>query len=187
MSGVFLLTLVPDRSAPAIANRATEGAATSHAAVADEPPRSAEPTLAAATADLGRGTLAPLGGVGGPPGRAARHLPVERDGVTHFIPVDDVVAVHANAHYSYVFDGVAKLFCSLSIGEVESRLDKSRFARVHRSHIVNIERIVRLKRAGENGIIELAAAADRYTVPVSRARFGWLKSRLEPHADKAAV
>ena len=67
----------------------------------------------------------------------ARHLPVERDGATHFVAVDDVVAVHANAHYTYIFDGTRKLFCPLAIGDVESRLDTSRFVRVHRSHIVN--------------------------------------------------
>jgi DNA-binding LytR/AlgR family response regulator len=113
----------------------------------------------------------------GRPRAAARQLPVERDGATYFVPVDDIVAVHANAHYTYVFDGTAKLFCPLAIGDVEARLDSSRFIRVHRSHIVNIDRIVGLKRAGDNGLIELAGQ-DRPTVPVSRSRFGWLKSQL---------
>ena len=113
-----------------------------------------------------------------------RHLPIERDGVTQFVPVDDIVAVHANAHYTYVFDGTAKLFCPLAISDVEARLDRSRFVRVHRSHIVNLSRVVGLKRAGDNGVIELAGL-DRYTVPVSRARFGGLRSRLDVHAGAA--
>jgi DNA-binding LytR/AlgR family response regulator len=95
-----------------------------------------------------------------------------------------VVAIHANAHYTYVFDGTARLFCPLAIGAVESRLDQSRFIRVHRSHIVNLDRIVRLRRAGDSGLIELAAG-DRYTVPVSRSRVSWLKTRLAPKADEA--
>jgi DNA-binding LytR/AlgR family response regulator len=106
-----------------------------------------------------------------------QRLPIERDGITHFVPVDDIVAVHANAHYTYVFDGRVKLFCPLAISVVESRLDKARFIRVHRSHIVNIDRIVGLKRAGDTGLLELAAL-DPYTVPVSRSRLGWLKSHL---------
>jgi len=89
--------------------------------------------------------------------------------------MEDVVAVHANAHYTYIFDGSAKFFCPLAISDVEARLDRTRFIRVHRSHIVNIDRVVGLKRAGDNGVIELA---DRYTVPVSRSRFGGLRSRL---------
>jgi NO-binding membrane sensor protein with MHYT domain len=174
MSGIFLLTLVPDRAGALLAG--------------GDAPKTAEPEpmTTAVAADVGQGTFSPLGGAGGPPRRTARHLPVEREGATHFVSVDDIVAVHANAHYSYVFDGAAKLFCSLSIGDIESRLDESRFVRVHRSHIVNIERIVGLKRAGDNGIIELAAT-DPYTVPVSRARLAWLKSRLGPRADEAAA
>ncbi len=49
--------------------------------------------------------------------------------------------------------------------------------RVHRSHIVNLERVVGLKRSGDNGLIELAGH-DPYMVPVSRSRFGGLKSQL---------
>src|SRR5262249_56416569 len=61
-----------------------------------------------------------------------RRLPVERDGATHFIPMEDVVAVHANAHYTYIFDGSAKFFCPLAISDVEARLDRPRFIPVHR-------------------------------------------------------
>jgi DNA-binding LytR/AlgR family response regulator len=69
------------------------------------------------------------------------------------------------------------LFCPLSIGEVESRLDRGRFMRVHRSHIVNIERVTGYKRSGDSETVELAGA-ERYTVPVSRSRAGRLKSRI---------
>jgi len=171
VSGIFLLTLVPDRRRPG-----------ADAAVADREPVSeegagAENAAAGNVVDLGQGTFGPLGGAGGPPRRTAQQLPVERDGGTHFVPVEEVVAVHANAHYTYIFDGKTKLFCSLPIGVVESRLDASRFVRVHRSHIVAIDRIVGLKRVGETGLIELAAL-EPYTVPVSRGRLAWLKSRL---------
>jgi NO-binding membrane sensor protein with MHYT domain len=167
VSGIFLLTLVPDRTRLAAEDRLAsphDGAAV-------------ETTPAGHGVDLGQGTFGPLGGAGGPPRRVAQQLPVERDGGTHFVPVDDVVAVHANAHYTYIFDGKTKLFCSLPIGVVESRLDSSRFVRVHRSHIVAIDRIVGLKRAGETGLLELAAL-EPYSVPVSRGRMAWLKSRL---------
>jgi len=53
---------------------------------------------------------------------------------------------------------------------------------VHRSHIVNLDRIVGLRRAGDSGAIELP---DRSTVPVSRSRLGWLKSRLNQKIDLA--
>jgi LytTr DNA-binding domain-containing protein/signaling repeat-containing protein len=187
VSGIFLLTLVPDRSAGQGDAPAPEGvqfrtqAAVGVAASTARTAGKASP----GSAELGRGSYGPLGGAGGPPRRFARHLPVERDGLTHYVPVDTVVAIHANAHYTYIFDGTTKLFCPLPISDVEARLDASRFLRVHRSHIVNIERVVRLKRAGDNGVVELDAA-DSYAVPVSRSRVGWLKSRMGSKPSEVA-
>jgi DNA-binding LytR/AlgR family response regulator len=98
--------------------------------------------------------------------------------------VEEVVAVHANAHYSYIFNGSDKLFCPLAIGEVESRLDGERFVRIHRSHIVNIDRVVRCKRSGDAEVVELAAD-QHYAVPVSRSRVSRLKSRITSKASDA--
>jgi NO-binding membrane sensor protein with MHYT domain len=176
VSGIFLLVLVPDRSSEeTIANVVTQNAG---AASAVALPGNKASLIGA---QFGRGTYAPLGGAGAPPPRMALHLPVERDGATHFIAVDDVVAVHANAHYTYVFNGTAKLFCPLAIGEVESRLDKNRFIRVHRSHIINVDRVVGHRRNGDGELVEMAAS-DQYSVPVSRSRIGWVKSRIAPKA-----
>ena len=165
VSGIFLLFLVPDRAVPAAS------------AGVDVPPMAPAVAEAVTSPDLGRGTTAPLGGAGGPPRRFARHLPVERDGATQFVAVDSVVAVHANAHYTYLFNGNDRLFCPLAISDVEQRLDGSRFIRVHRSHIVNIERVIGYKRSGDNELVEMQAA-EHYAVPVSRSRVGSLKSRV---------
>jgi NO-binding membrane sensor protein with MHYT domain len=171
VSGVFLLFLVPERSREA-----------SQPLLPENPPEDPPlPRLESPSAEIGRARYGPLGGAGAPPRRFAHHLPVERDGGTHHVAVDSIVAVHANAHYTTIFDGTAKLFCPLPISDVEARLDTSRFVRVHRSHIVNIERVIRVKRAGDSGMVELEAlapAADSYAVPVSRSRVGWLKSRI---------
>ncbi len=176
ISGIFLLLLLPDssRSAPI----AVAGADPMTAASAQTPAPAMIPAAAEdADPEFGRGTYAPLGGAGAPPRRFARHLPVERDGGTRFLAVQDVVAIHANAHYTYIFDGSDKLFCPLAIGDVESRLDNDRFVRVHRSHIVNIDRVVGYKRSGDNDMVELAGVT-HYLVPVSRSRIGSLKSRI---------
>jgi NO-binding membrane sensor protein with MHYT domain len=180
ISGIFLLLLLPDSARAAPQSVAVPGGESMPRTV---PEIAATPSAMSAAADadsnpeFGRGTYAPLGGVGGPPRRFARHLPIERDGGTHFLAVEQVVAVHANAHYTYVFDGNDKLFCPLAIGDVESRLDNSRFVRVHRSHIVNIDRVVGYKRSGDNELVEMAGV-DHYLVPVSRSRIGPLKSRV---------
>jgi len=201
VSGIFLLVLLPDSSreaAPAIAAAAGEAAAVPLAVATAVGIRvetaaggSAAGAIAAAdaeTPEFGQGTYGPLGGAGGPPRRFARHLPVERDGGTHFVAVEDVVAIQANAHYTTIYDGNDKLFCPLAIGDVEQRLDHERFVRVHRSHIVNIDRVVGYKRCGDNDMLELAGVG-HYAVPVSRSRIGSLKSRIATAtgADRASL
>jgi NO-binding membrane sensor protein with MHYT domain len=158
MSAIFLLLLVPEQ-------RAVDA----RVDTPDTPHRRDAATQI--------GVAPPIGANGASAPVSLTCLPIEREGITQFIAVDDIVAVHANAHYTYIFDGTSKLFCSLPISDVEARLDHRRFVRVHRSHIVNMDRVVGLKRAGDNGVIELAAI-DRYTVPVSRGRLGSLRSRL---------
>ena len=199
LSGIFLLILVPDPARAAASIEPATIPVHRHPEVAAERPSKGDgqgaeavhPSRLASLApqddgnkgnshdtnpEFGRGTYGPLGGAGAPR-RFARHLPIERDGGTHFVAVDDVVAIHANAHYTTIFNGNDKLFCPLAIGDVESRLDKDRFVRIHRSHIVNIERVVGYKRSGDNEMVEMDAGQD-YAVPVSRSRIGWLKSRV---------
>ncbi len=181
VSGIFLLTLVPERRAQASAPVAAPAQAraepvpASNGASYDEMPAEAANThpLAAALAN-GNGVADPTTALQTTP---ARLLPILRDGATHFLAARDIVAIHANAHYTTVFDGTSKLFCPLPIGEVEARLDHAHFVRVHRSHIVNLERVVGLKRSGDHGLIELSGH-DPYVVPVSRSRFGGLKTQL---------
>ena len=191
ISGIFLLLLLPDssRSISPVAVPKTEpmsAAAATEMAAPSTVPASADGADSADAPEFGRGTYAPLGGAGAPARRFARHLPIERDGGTHFLAVEHVVAVHANAHYTYIFDGNDKLFCPLAIGDVELRLDDSRFVRVHRSHIVNIDRVVGYKRSGDNELVEMAAM-HHYLVPVSRSRIGVLKSRVATLNGDASV
>lgn len=163
VSGGFLLLLVPERGER------------SHEDSGDAPVVPAMPP--AQPVDPGVGTFSPLGGAGCPPRRPASHIPVERNGLTHHLPAASIVAVRADAHYTHVFDGATSYFCPLSIGEVEQRLDPRLFARVHRSHIVNIARVDGSKFKGDSGLIELAAR-ERFSVPVSRSRIAQVKARL---------
>jgi hypothetical protein len=171
VSGMFLLLLVPDRTRSASVSAPAARLTTEPASPV------AQNTPAGDVPELGRGTYAPLGGAGAPPRRFARHLPIEREGAKQFVAVDDVVAIHANAHYTYIFNGNDKLFCPLAIGDVESRLDGSRFVGVHRSHIINIERVVGHRRSGDTELVEMEAT-QHYAVPVSRSRLARLKSRI---------
>ena len=166
VSAAFLLSLVPD------------GKRLSPPPAADLVP----PEPAAADA-AGSPAVASLMQPAGPPRMDDRRpmtsaIAVEKDGRAREIPVDDIFAVRANAHYSYVHDGEQEYFCGLAISAIEARLDPERFLRVHRSHIVAIDRVASLRRAGENGVAELAAPV-RCSIPVARSHFRQVKRRVE--------
>ncbi|MGB8819308.1 MAG: MHYT domain-containing protein, partial [Rhizobiaceae bacterium] len=101
-------------------------------------------------------------------------LPIEKSGHRFHISASDIVSVHANAHYTFVFNGSDDLFCPLSISEVDERLETGRFFRTHRSYIVNLSHIVRVKKAGDAALAELDSSIRR-TVPVSRTRVAQLR------------
>ena len=84
-------------------------------------------------------------------------LPVER--VSRFEADGDYVVAHATN---------GRHLLHLSLSRLEARLDPRRFARVHRTHIVNLDQ-VRAFRPDAGGNLE-AELLDGARVPVSRAR-----------------
>lgn len=113
---------------------------------------------------------------GQPLGKGA--LPIERDGQKSKIGILDIYAIHADAHYTRLYDGNREFFCPLSISEAEQQLDPRTFNRVHRSHIVNLSHVVSYKRSGDGGVLILAGQ-DAQSVPVSRSHWGRVKARLK--------
>jgi len=107
---------------------------------------------------------------------------VEKDGRWRDIALDEIFAVRANAHYTYIYDGEQEYFCNLPISAVEARLDPRAFMRVHRSHIVALRRIARVKRAGENGVAELGTPV-RCSIPIARAHYREVKQLIEALAS----
>ena len=156
VSGAFLLSLVSDAPAPSGAQ-----------ALPAEKEATAPPALHASE---------PATGPPPPPARAAS-IPVEKDGRTRELAVDDIYAVRANAHYTYVHDGAQEYFCNLSISVLEARLDPKAFLRVHRSYIVSVNRIARVKRSGEAGVAELGLPV-RCSIPIARAHYRQVKLRV---------
>ena len=149
VSGLFLLTLIPESQ-----NRLPK------------PPHAVAPSPKVALLDAA------------PPARTpARTLPVEKDGLRRQFDVARLVAVQAQAHYTQLFDGEAVWFCPLSISEVEASLDPAVFARIHRSHIINLDRVSSLKGTADAAVVAMTARIP-YRAPVSRTRQRWLKSRL---------
>jgi DNA-binding LytR/AlgR family response regulator len=112
------------------------------------------------------------------PAIAVKVLPIEREGVKRSIRAEHIFAVHADAHYTFVFDGIDNFFCPLAIGEVEEQLAGDTFLRVHRSHLVNLKHVKSVRRAGDNAIAELSSPLP-HAVPVSRVKFNELRTLLQ--------
>ena len=169
VSGAFLLSLVPDASAP----RGVESAPAQARPVAPSLAPISPHDLAPAPFQEAPADPPPVA----PPVGRAPSIRVEKDGRPRDIAVGDIYAIRANAHYTYVHDGEKEYFCTLSISALEARLDPNAFLRVHRSYIVSVDRIARVKRSGEAGIAELGLPV-RCTIPIARAHYRQVKLRI---------
>jgi len=183
VSGLFLLALVPaqERAASKDAVDAADGglvsAAPEDGSAKAEGPQSEPVAEPASSRKAASGLQAAASTVRAAAPSAKRTLPIERDGQKSQIGVPDIHAIHADAHYTRLYDGSREFFCPLSISEAEQQLDPKIFKRVHRSHIVNLNRVVSFSRSGDGGVLVLAGETGQ-TVPVSRSRWGRVKARL---------
>jgi two-component system LytT family response regulator len=88
------------------------------------------------TAEKLRALLAEMGG-----GKHARRLVIKANSRTVFLPVDDIDYIEAAGNYLRIQAGADSHMIRDKISDMEQRLDPRGFARIHRSTIVNIERI----------------------------------------------
>jgi two-component system LytT family response regulator len=81
--------------------------------------------------------------------------------------VDEIEWIEADAKYSIVHQGATSHRLREPISRIEARLDPSRFSRVHRSAIVNLDRVVEVVSSGGNQSIVLE---DGSRIPMSRSQ-----------------
>lgn len=87
-----------------------------------------------------------------------RRLLVKTPGRVVAVRVEDVESIEAAGHYAELRTGSAAHLVRHTIGDLERRLDPSRFARIHRSTIVNVDKVRELQPAfhGESVIVMLS-------------------------------
>jgi two-component system LytT family response regulator len=110
-----------------------------------------------------------------------RKRPLERilvrDGTKiHVIPVEKIDYVEAQDDYVSLKSGGKEYLKQETLGELEASLDTGRFIRIHRSYILNIERLVRLELYAKDS--RVAILTDGTRLQVSRAGFSRLKPLL---------
>ena len=107
-------------------------------------------------------------------------IPVVSDKKVSFIEAGDVLCLESQAHYTRLLTQQGYKFCNLSIGDLESRLNKQQFLRVHRRFIVNVKAVSELERIGSKTQVVIGNKS-RTIVPVSRDELGKLKFLLGLH------
>ena len=106
---------------------------------------------------------------------------VVKDGTrVTLIPVAKLDYVEAQDDYVALASQGKKHLKQQTIASVEAGLDPARFVRVHRSYIVNFERVVRIEPYGKDS--RLAILTDGTRLPVSRTGYARLKSLLDDRA-----
>jgi DNA-binding LytR/AlgR family response regulator len=110
-------------------------------------------------------------------------LPVEKiavvaGGGTDLLDYDQVHYAQADGDYSRIHTYDRSYLCTASLGELEERLPAARFARVHRSYLVNLGKVAAVKRAAPDRFRLQLADAARTEVDVARRQSRMLRERL---------
>ena len=102
---------------------------------------------------------------------------VVKDGTkVHIIPIDKLDFVEAQDDYISLRSEKKNYLKQQTISSIETQLDPKRFVRIHRSYIVNLERIARIEPYTKDS--RVAVLNDGTQLPVSRSGHAKLKTML---------
>jgi two-component system LytT family response regulator len=105
------------------------------------------------------------------------HRILVRDGSrVHVVPVDALDYVEAQDDYVCLHTAGKQYLKEQTMAEVESTLDATRFVRIHRSFILNIERLSRVEPYAKDS--RVAILTDGTRLPVSRTGYARLNELL---------
>ena len=113
---------------------------------------------------------------GRPKGAPAERVLIRDGANVHVLPVDKIDYVEAQDDY-VAFKSEGKQFLKdQTLSAVEATLDPSRFVRIHRSFILNIDRIAKVELYAKDS--RIAILRDGTRLPVSRAGYARLSQLL---------
>lgn len=103
---------------------------------------------------------------------------VTRDGSkVHIIPIDKLDFVEAQEDYIALRSEGKTILKQQTISSLEESLDPAKFVRVHRSFLVNLERVSRVEPYGKNSKVAVLTTGDK--LAVSRAGYQRLEELLK--------
>jgi DNA-binding LytR/AlgR family response regulator len=114
---------------------------------------------------------------------AENALPVEKvavvaGGGTELLEYDQVHYIQADGDYSRVHTYDRSYLCTASLGDLEERLPGARFARIHRSYLVNLGKVAGVRRASPDRFRLQLADAEHTELDVARRQSRLLRDRL---------
>jgi two-component system LytT family response regulator len=121
-------------------------------------------------------TASELSAAARPPGHTLDRIVVKDGTKVHIIPVDKLDYVEAQDDYIGLRSEKKLYLKQQTISSIEGQLDPKRFLRIHRSYIVNLERIARIEPFTKDS--RVAVLQDGTQLPVSRAGHARLKEIL---------
>lgn len=121
--------------------------------------------------------VAELAAAARPPAQYLDRIPV-RDGARVFIiPVSKLDYVEAQDDYVALASEGKKHLKQQTIASLEAALDPARFLRIHRSYIVNLDRVAKVEPYRKES--HVATLAGGVQLPVSRAGYARLRAFLD--------
>lgn len=82
---------------------------------------------------------------------AAQRILVREDHQEIFLPVERIDRIEAHGNYVKIHSGSKRYLERRTLASLEAQLGSARFLRIHRSHLVNIERIRRIEASPTGG------------------------------------
>jgi DNA-binding LytR/AlgR family response regulator len=96
-----------------------------------------------------------------------RKLAVRKGGRTVLLSIDDVVYVSAKNKSTYVHTFENQYLVDMTLGELEKKLARESFQRIHRSYIINLNCVKEILRM-DGGYVVVATDRDETHIPVAR-------------------
>jgi two-component system, LytTR family, response regulator len=111
-----------------------------------------------------------------PPGRALERILIRHEGRVHVLPVERIDFIEAQDDYLSFAAAGKRLRKQQTMADLETQLDPARFVRIHRSFILNVERLARIDLYGKDSW--LAILSDGSKLPMSRTGHAKLKELI---------
>ena len=112
-----------------------------------------------------------------PPQQYLDRIPVRDGANVSIIPVSKLDYAEAQDDYVALASQGKKHLKQQTISSLEAALDPSRFLRIHRSYIVNLERVARIEPYGKDSFVAVLNTGAQ--IPVSRAGHARLRAFLD--------